>query len=84
MARQHSPHRWFLLAFYAIAIVWGIRHVYYWQQSLLDLLVPFALAIVMCSWSISDARARGRPLPTYAKPWFFLLAVLLVPLYRSI
>ncbi len=73
--------RWFFLTFYALAIVWGVRHVQYWLPSLLDLLIPVALAICLGSWAISDARRRGRPIPFNARSWFFLLAVIVVPGY---
>lgn len=70
-----------MAAFYAMAVVWGIRSIHYWEPSSLDLLVPIALAVALGWWAVADARSRGRPLPLFARPWFVLLAGLLVPGY---
>ena len=76
-----SPQRWFIPALYSLAVIWGVRHIYYWHDSLLDLLVPVAMAVALGVWTIADARDRGHPIPMLARPWFFLLAGFLVPGY---
>lgn len=73
--------RWFLLAFYSLAIIWGLRTVYLSKPSSLDLLVPVALAICLGLWAIVDANHRRRPIPMSARWWFFLLSMLVVPGY---
>jgi hypothetical protein len=73
--------RWFLVAFYALAVVWGVRNVRFWEPSALDQLIPIALAICLGWWAIVDARRRRHPIPMLARPWFFLLAGLVVPGY---
>jgi len=74
---------WFLAVFYALAVVWGIRNIHFWQPSLLDLLVPIALAIALGCWALVDAKRRQQqqPIPILARPWFFLLAGFVVPGY---
>lgn len=72
---------WFLLAFHGLAAAWGIRNIRYWEPSLLDLLAPFLLAIIFFWWSMADARRRHHAIPLLARPWFFLLAGLVVPGY---
>lgn len=72
---------WFLFAFYLLAVLWGVRHVYSDQESQLDLLFPFAMAIVLASWALADARRRGRPISMFVRPWFLLLAGVVVPGY---
>jgi hypothetical protein len=73
--------RWFLVTFYALAVVWGVRNVRHAEPSGLDLLVPLALAAALGWWAIVDARRRRHPIPVLARPWFFLLAGLVVPGY---
>jgi hypothetical protein len=73
--------RRFLAAFYALAVVWGIRGLYYWEPSLLDLLVPLAFIIALSWWTLVDARVQGNPIPLLSRPWFFIFAWLLVPGY---
>ncbi len=70
-----------LAAYYASAVVWGVRSIYPHEQSALDLLVPTLLAVALGWWAIADARVRGRPMPLLAQPWFVLIAFLLVPGY---
>jgi len=77
--RRHTVR--FLAAFYALALVQGIRSLYYWEPSFLDLLVPIAFIIAFGWWAVVDASARGHPIPILARPWFFLFAWLLVPGY---
>jgi hypothetical protein len=77
-----SRHRrWFFVSFYALAVLWGIRSIYHTQPSALDLLVPIALAVCLGWWALTDARRRRHPIPRTAQPWFFLLAVPVVPGY---
>jgi hypothetical protein len=71
----------FLAAAYALAFVWGIRSLYYWEQSLLDLLVPVCFVIALGWWTVADAEARGHPIPLLAQPWFYLCGWLLTPAY---
>lgn len=70
-----------MLAFYALAVVWGMRNVWFWLPSLLDLIVPVACLICLGAWAIADARRRRHPIPILSRPWFFLMAWLLVPGY---
>jgi hypothetical protein len=86
LARSASPSGWphtirFLTAFYALALVRGLRNLYYGQPSLLDLLVPIAFMIALGWWALVDARVRGHPIPLLAQSWFFLFAWFLVPVY---
>ena len=87
MAGRRVPFsRWrhtlrFLAAFYALALVQGIRSLYYWEPSFLDLLVPIAFIIALGWWAVVDASVRRHPIPILARPWFFLFAWLLVPGY---
>jgi hypothetical protein len=55
--------------------------MYFWQPSLLDLLVAVVLAVVLGWWAVSDSKRRRHPIPMLAGPWFVLLAGLLVPAY---
>lgn len=76
------PHnRWFLIGFYSLAVLWGIRNIYHNQPSMLDLLIPIALSICLGWWAVTDARRRRQPIPLTAQVWFFILAVLVVPGY---
>jgi len=75
-----SHTRWFLAVFYAIAIAWGVRSIWRGMFSLVDSIVPFALAVGLGTWAIVDARHRGRPIPFLAQPWFILFGFA-VPLY---
>lgn len=65
------PHWAFLIVFYAMAAIWGVRHVYYWEPSSLDFLVPVGLAILLSWWAISDSISRGRPIGWVWRAWFF-------------
>lgn len=71
----------FLVAFYTLAVMWGIRQVYYWEPSPLDFLVSVALTIALGWWAIVDAKRRQRPIPLLARPWYVLAAGVLVPVY---
>jgi hypothetical protein len=72
---------WFLIAFYTLSVVWGVRNIRFREPSDLDLLMPVAFAICLGWWAIVDARRRGGPIPVLARPWFFLLAGVVVPGY---
>lgn len=73
--------RWCLIVFYALAVVWGARNVRHAEPSALDLLVPVALTICLGWWAVVDARRRRHAVPMLTRPWFFLLAGVLVPGY---
>ncbi|HQU42023.1 MAG TPA: hypothetical protein PK867_04390 [Pirellulales bacterium] len=72
---------WFLLAFYALAIVGGIRHAYSSKSSALDVLLPVADAIALGCWALADSKRRGHYIPMTARWWFVLLGVFVVPAY---
>jgi hypothetical protein len=73
--------RIFLVFFYAIAIVSGVRNIWFWKHSALDLLIPVASALCLAIWALEDARRRKYRIPSLSKPWFFLLAGIVVPGY---
>lgn len=82
IAKGGSRHTlWFLVAFYALGVVWGIRNVRLAEPSALDVWVPAALSICLGWWAIVDARRAGNSIPLLARPWFFLFAVFVVPGY---
>jgi len=76
---QHT--RFFLTVYYALAVVWGARHIFYDQFSILDFLVPLSLTLCLGWWAIADARRRRTPIPLLAQAWFVLFAGLVVPGY---
>lgn len=77
-----SRHTWrFLVAFYALAIIWGLRNIYFWIPSALDLLIPFIQAICLGWWAVVDAGLRGHRIPLTARWWFVLFALVVVPCY---
>ena len=73
--------RWFLLAYYLLYAMWGVRSAWPTVPSRLDIMVPLALYTVASWWVIVDDRARGRAIPLLSQHWFFLAAGLLVPGY---
>jgi hypothetical protein len=76
------PHTfWFLVAFYLIAVAWGIREIWFWIPSAFDLLIAVTGAFCVATWAIIDARRRKRPIPMHSQAWFFLLAGVVVPGY---
>lgn len=80
--KRASRHTlWFLVALYALAIFWGVRNIHFWEPSRMDVVLPVASAIALGWWAIVDARRRRHPIPLLTRPWFFLLAGLLVPGY---
>jgi hypothetical protein len=76
---RHS--RLLLTFYYLLAELWGIRSIWYWEPSVLDFVVPSALAVALGWWAVVDAKRRGRPIPMFAQSWFVLLAPILVPAY---
>ena len=73
--------RWFLLAYYSLFAMWGIRSAWPTVPSRLDIMVPLSLYAVASWWVVVDARLRGRAVPLLSQQWFFLAAGLLVPVY---
>lgn len=73
--------RWFLIAYYLLCVMWGVRNASQTVPSRLDIMVPLALYAVASWWVITDARARGRAIPLLSQQWFFFGAGLLVPAY---
>jgi hypothetical protein len=71
----------FLVFFYLIAVANGLRSIWYWEHSPLDLLIPISLAFCLALWAFEDARRRKHPIPSLSKPWFLLLAFFVVPGY---
>jgi hypothetical protein len=80
-AGEIRPTRRFLLAFYALAVVWGVRNIWFWMPSQLDLLVPLAMALCLTIWATIDARHHKHPIPPLSQSWFFLFAAVAVPGY---
>jgi hypothetical protein len=77
------PHhtRDFLIAFYSLAVVWGVRSLWSRQPSNVDGLMPLALSLSLGWWAIADARTRHKPIPLLAQQSFVLFAGFLVPGY---
>ncbi|MEZ6042955.1 MAG: hypothetical protein R3C20_20830 [Planctomycetaceae bacterium] len=73
--------RWFLLAYYLLSALGGVRSAWPTVPLLLDMMLPLALYDVASWWMIADARARGRSVPLLSQQWLFLAAWLLVPIY---
>ena len=73
--------RWFLIAYYCFAAAEGIHNIRVAEASGFDLVLPIAFAICMGSWVIIDAERRRQPIPLLARPWFLLMAGLVVPGY---
>ena len=73
--------RWFLLVYYSLFAMWGIRSAWPTVPSRLDIMVPLSLYAVASWWVVVDARLRGRAVPLLSQQWFFLAAGLLVPVY---
>ncbi|AWM40548.1 hypothetical protein C1280_28580 [Gemmata obscuriglobus] len=70
-----------MLAFYALAVAMGVRSIWFWEPSVLDGLIPVATAVCLGWWAVVDARRRRHPIPLLSRPWFFLLAPVVVPGY---
>jgi hypothetical protein len=39
------------------------------------------MTISLGCWALADSKGRRQPIPMLARPWFFLLAALLIPGY---
>ncbi len=39
------------------------------------------LMLALSCWAISDSVARGAPIPTFARVWYFIFGIILVPIY---
>jgi hypothetical protein len=70
-----------VVVYYLLAEIWGVRNIWFWESSRLDILVPVVLSVALGWWAVVDAKHRGRPIPIFAQPWFVLFAVPLVPAY---
>ena len=73
--------RAFFVAFYSMAVVWGVRYVSPQKESSLDLICSLVMALALGMWAIADARHRRHSIPLLARPWFVLFAGLVVPAY---
>lgn len=73
--------RLFLVFFYLLAVMWGIRSLYPTEPSALDLVLPLAISLSLAWWAVVDARLRRHPIPLSARGWFFLLGLVLIPGY---
>ncbi|QEL19571.1 hypothetical protein [Limnoglobus roseus] len=73
--------RWFLIAFYALAVGLGVRSIRPSDPSAFDLVGPLLFAVCLGWWGIVDARRRRQPIPLLSRPWFFLAAGIVVPMY---
>ena len=58
--------RFFLAAFYVLAVIGGGRSAYYWQPSYLDLFSDVTFVVVLSTWAIHDSMVHGRPIPLLA------------------
>ena len=76
---QHT--RWFLVAYYLLALLWGVRNGWFWVPSRLDVLVPAALYAAGGWWAVVDSRARGHALSRAAQQWLFVAGGFLLPGY---
>jgi hypothetical protein len=81
LARENRHTHHFLVAYYLLAELWGVRSIWYWESSRLDILVPLVLSVALGWWAVVDAKRRGHVIPMFAQPWFVLLAPVLVPVY---
>lgn len=72
--------RLFLIAFHILAIVWGAT-VRSKAAAGIEVLLSVASAIALGWWCIVDANRRRSPIPLLSRPWFFLFAGLVVPVY---
>jgi hypothetical protein len=70
-----------LLALYGHAVLTGFSSARSAERTPIDTLLTFTLAVALGSWAVADSRARRRPIPLLARPWFFIFAGVLVPAY---
>lgn len=80
-AKNPRYTKWFLVIFFMIGFVLGLRNIWHWEPSKLDIILPVAFAINGLWWVIADARHRGHPIPLLAKPFFLLLSGFMLPGY---
>ncbi|HEX4607875.1 MAG TPA: zinc ribbon domain-containing protein [Urbifossiella sp.] len=73
--------RLFLVAFYGAAVLFGFGAAKPDEQAGRDAVLSAVMAVALGWWAVADARARRRPIPLLARPWFVLFAGLLVPGY---
>ena len=71
----------FLVEFYLLAVVWGIHLLNQTRLALPYFAFQLVFSISLGWWAIVDARLRHHPIPLLARPWFIILAELLVPGY---
>lgn len=81
-----TTHSWrhtklFLLAFYVLAVLWGITNALAPEPARATFILSWGVAVSMGWWAIVDAKLRERPIPTSARAWFVLLAWIIVPIY---
>jgi hypothetical protein len=76
-----SPLACFCVAYYLLAITWGVHATVATAQSAGDLVLSVALALCLGIWATVDARQRQRPIPRSQHLWFFVLALFVVPGY---
>lgn len=77
-----APHTfWFLIAFYALAVVGGIRGAYVSRPSALDILLPLSDALCLSLWALADARRCGYCIPLTSQWLFLVFATVVVPAY---
>jgi hypothetical protein len=76
-----NPLPWFLVSFYSLAILWGVRSAIYLEPSSTTLLLQLAIYLCLGLWAVADARQRQRPFPRSAQFWVLTLAFVAVPGY---
>jgi len=77
-----EPHtRWCLVGYYALAEIAGVRSIWFWVPSRMDLLINISTGICLSWWVFVDARRRGLPIPMLSKPLVFFFYGLVVPGY---
>src|SRR3569623_343089 len=62
--------RLFLVAFYLLAVIGGIRQVRSGELPIVDILFPLAMGVCLGVWAVADSKHRGRPIPFNTR-WSF-------------
>lgn len=75
------PLGWFLLAFYALAVLWGARSAFVVERQVSVFFMEFLVSLSLAMWATADARQRQQPIPRSLHMWFLWLATILVPGY---
>jgi len=75
-----SNRRWFLTAFYVLAVANGLSSAWS-EKTAADYLLGLCMTWVTGIWAIRDAMARGHPIPALSRGWFILFANPAVPVY---